>query len=210
MRSSGRLLLALALLLVRPARSGGVAGARFAELGFPAALGRAELESLLQRFVDRSYLKGFKHLGDERDFDHGHLLFDPAGKPLAILYHTQELAQTQPRGGEFAYVNSEARNWIQWIDDGRVENAARYKRRDYPRTAGWDWFRAAELPGLEEHHTILDKMLDPALLSVDVAKTKQWVFTRVACAAAPQEADSKGLRILLPTKEAVCLDLSAS
>jgi hypothetical protein len=205
-----RLLLALSLLFVRPARSGVVAGARFAELGFPAALGRMELESLLQRFVDRSYLKGFRHLGDERDFDHGHLLFDPSGKPLAILYHTQELALGQPLGGEFAYLNPEARNWIQWIADGRIENAARYKRRDYPRTAGWDWFRAEELPGLEKHHTILDKMLDPALLDVDVAKTKQWVFTRVPCAGSSPSADAKGLRILLPTKEAVCLALSAS
>jgi hypothetical protein len=210
MPSYGPLLLALSLVLVGPAQSGGVAGARFAELGFPAALGRMELESLLQRFVDRSYLKGFRHLGDERDFDHGHLLFDPSGKPLAILYHTQELAQSQPLGGEFAYLNPDARNWIQWLDDGRVENAVRYKRRDYPRTAAWDWFRAAELPGLEGHHTILDKMLDPALLHVDVAKTKQWVFTRVPCTAVPPSTDSKGLRILLPTKEAVCLALSVS
>jgi hypothetical protein len=210
MPSRGVLLLTLSLLLVRPAASGGVAGARFAELGLPAALSRTRLESLLQSFVDRSYSKGFRHLGDERDFDHGHLLFDLDGKPLAILYHTQELAQSQPRGGEFAYVNPAARNWIQWLDDGRVENAARYKRRDYPRTAAWNWFRAAELPGLEEHHTILDKMLDPALLSVDVAKTRQLVFTRVPCGGAVPFAEPDGLRVLLPTHEAVCLALSAS
>jgi hypothetical protein len=201
------LLLALCLLFpsAARARAGG-----FADLDLPAAVTRADLESLLQRFVDRTYLKAFRHLGDERDFDHGHLLFDPSDKPVAILYHTQELAHGRPRGSDFAYVNPDARNWIQWLDDGRVENAARYKRRDYPRTAAWDWFRAAELPALEERRTILDKMLDPALVPLDVAKTRQWVFTRVACAEAPLASGAPGLRIRLPTSETVCLSLSAS
>jgi hypothetical protein len=208
MRPIGRLLLALSLLVGIPSRSR--ASSLFSELGLPETLDRAGLESLLQRFVDRTYLKGFRHLGDERDFDHGHLLCDASGKPFAILYHTQELAKGQPQGSEFSYLDPEARNWIQWLDDGRVENAARYKRRDYPHTPTWDWFRAAELPGLDAHHTILDKMLDPALVAVDVAKTRQWVFTRVPCAGARPSPDSKDLRILLPSKEAVCLSLSAS
>ena len=117
----GRLFLALSLLLVHPARvRAAIVGGRFAALGFPAALDRAGLESLLQRFVDQSYLVGFRHLGDERDFDHGHLLYDAAGKPLAILYHTQELARGRAPDSDFGYVNPEARNWIQWLDDGRV------------------------------------------------------------------------------------------
>jgi len=198
----------LGVLFVHPAQGRVLAPERFSGLGFPAALGRADLESLLQRFVDQSYLKSFRHLGDERDFDHGHILFDPAGKPLAMLYHTQELAMFHARGSGFGYLDPEGRNWLQWIDGGRVENAARYKRRDYPRTPTWDWFREAELPGLEAHHTILDRMLDPALLAVDPAKTKQWAFTRVACADAPLSPESKGLRIRLPGDETVCLALS--
>jgi hypothetical protein len=184
--------------------------ARFSELGLPPAVSREAIESLLQRFVTRSYLKGFRHLGDERDFDHGHILYDASGRPLAILYHTQELALGRASGDDFAFIDPGARNWIQWFDDGRIENAARYLRRDYPHTPEWDWFRAAQLPALEQHRTILDKMLDPALLPVDAAKSLQLVFTRKDCEAAPPAADSKELRILLPTKEAVCLSLSAS
>ena len=207
MHRFGRLLFALSLLSVPSSRALPVLDARFAEPVFPQALSRSGFESLLQRFVNQSYLKGFRHLGDERDFDHGHILFEASGKPVAILYHTQELALGRPRGSEFAYLNPQARNWIQWIGDGRVENASRYERRDYPRTPTWDWFREMELPGLVSHHTILDKMLDPALLPVDVAKTRQWVFTRVPCSASPA---SKDLRILLPTQEPVCLALSVS
>jgi hypothetical protein len=171
--------------------------------GFPPALPRAEFSGLLQRAVDQLYMKGFRHLGDERDFDHGHILFDAAGRPLAILYHTQELALDQPRGGEFAYLNPDGRNWIQWLSDGRVENAARYRRKAYPNSPFWDLFQLSELPDLERNHTILDKMLDPALVPLDVSRTKQWVFTRVSCGSAPDD-----LRVLLPTREAVCLALS--
>ncbi len=208
MKDFGRLLLALTLCsLFSPSAR---ASAPFAALGLPPALSRSALESLLQRFVDTTYLKAFRHLGDERDFDHGHLLMDASGRPVAILYHTQELARGEPRSSDYAYVDPSARNWLQWLDDGRVENAAAYKRRDYPRTAAWDWFRIAELPGLEEHRTILDKMLDPALLPIDFAKTRQWVFTRVACGGTPPSPESQNLRILLPTQETVCLSLSAS
>jgi len=205
-----RLALSLCLLSALAPTSRAAVSARFSELGLPPSIDRAELESLLQRFVNSSYLKSFRHLGDERDFDHGHLLCDASGKPVAILYHTQELARGRPKGSDFAFLDPDARNWIQWIGDGRLENASRYKRKDYPRTPAWDWFREAELPGLEEHFTILDKMLDPALLPVDVAKTKQWVFTRIPCASAPLSSESKGLRILLPSKEAVCLALAVS
>jgi hypothetical protein len=171
------------------------------------ALSRTAFQGLLQHFVDQAYLKGFRHLGDERDFDHGHLLFDEQSNLIAILYHTQELAADHRAGSDFGYIDPGARNWIQWLD-GRVENAARYLRKDYPATATWDYFRALELPALRARHTVLPKMLDPKL-GVDASKTAQWVFTRVRCAQAPAAADS-GLRVVLPTKEEVCLTLSAS
>jgi hypothetical protein len=174
-----RLLLVLSLA-APPARAQG-------PLAFPA---------LLQRFVDQVYLKGFRTLGVEKDFDHAHLLFDAGGKPLGILYHTQELAPAGVPGG---------RNWLQRLDDGLVTDARTSERRSYPATAQWDYFRWSELPGLRAHRTILDKMLDPERLPVDASRTRQVVFSRVACGAR-----AAGLRILLPTKERVCLRLSES
>ena len=158
--------------------------------------------------MSQEYLKGFRHLGDERDFDHGHLLFDAGSKLIAILYHTQELAADHRPGSDFGYIDPDARNWIQWVSDGRVENAARYLRKDYPSTATWDYFRALELPALRARHTVLPKMLDPKL-GVDASKTAQWVFTRVRCADA---AASAAVRVVLPTKgkEEVCMSLSSS
>lgn len=172
-------------------------------------LSRAAFQGLLQRFVSQEYLKGFRHLGDERDFDHGHFLFDAQSKLVAILYHTQELAGDHRPGSDFGYIDPGARNWIQWVEDGRVENAARYQRRDYPSNATWDYFRVLELPALRSHHTVLPKMLDPKL-GIDPAKTAQWVFTRVSCADVPASSSSGGLRVVLPNKEEVCLSLSAT
>ena len=191
--------LAASLFLLASARSAGAAA---------PALSPTRFQGLLQNFVDRAYLKGFRHLGDERDFDHGHLLFDGQSKLVAILYHTQELAGDHRRGSDFGYIDPGARNWIQWVDDGRIENAARYLRKDYPATAAWDYFRALELPALRARHTVLPKMLDPKL-GVDAAKTAQWVFTRVQCAG-PAPAAAGGLRVVLPNKEEVCLALAAS
>lgn len=169
-----------------------------------APLTEARFGELLQGFVTAAHGKEFRHLGDERDFDHGHVLSGPDGEPAAILWHTQELALHEPAGGEFGYVDPEGRNWLQWIADGRVENARAYERSSYPADAAWEWFQAAELPGLRKNRTILDKMLDPGRVAVDPAKTVQWVFTRVSCAGAPASA----LRVTLPTREAVCLTLS--
>ena len=210
MPSLGRVILAFAFAAAPLRAQGPSAAARYAELGFPSALGKPELAGLLQRVVDQLYLKGFRHLGDERDFDHGHFLFDGSGRLLAILYHTQELALHEPRGSEFGYLNPEKRNWIQWLDDGHIENADRYRRKAYPKTATWDWFLESQLPGLDENHTILDKMLDPALVALDVSKTKQWVFTRIPCGGDPIAPDSRDIRVLLPTKESVCLSLAGS
>jgi hypothetical protein len=171
-------------------------------------IGKAEFQALLQNFITREYGKGFRHLGDERDFDHGHVLSGADGRPVGVLWHTQELALYEPRGGEFGYLDPEARNWLTWLADGRVENARAYRRRSYPSRADWDWFRAAELPALERNHTILDKMLDPELVPVDPSKTVQIVFTRMDCGRAALTPDSADLRVVLPTQEPVCLSLS--
>ncbi len=171
----------------------------------PAPLDQARLQRMLQDFVDTEYLKAFRHLGDERDFDHGHLLFDArTHEPAAILYHTQELAYYEPKGSAYGFVDASARNWIQWIaQPGRIENADRYVRALYPSGGAWDWFTKMELPGLRQHRTILYKMLDPKLLGFDDTRTEQWVFTRESCSSA-----AGLLRVVLPTREPICLSLS--
>jgi hypothetical protein len=169
---------------------------------FPPAFSKVEFQGLLQRFVNEQYLKSFRHLGEERDFDHGHLLFDSRStqRPVAILYHTQELTTDSA-------LNPEDRNWLQWVDRGNIENAIRYERKSYPRTAAWQWFQQRELAALRRHHTILDKMLDPELLGADVSDSRQWVFDRVDCAAPPAPA-SDVMQITLPSGSTVCLNLS--
>ena len=185
--------------------------ARFAALGLPSALSKARLQALLQEFVTSAYGRGFRHLGNERDFDHGHLLLDAKTKaPVAILYHTQELAHdaTEP---DFGYVDASARNWIQWLDGRGIENANRYERTEYPRSATWDWFVAAQLPKLRARHTILDKMLDPLLLGTELAPASlQWTFTRTDCGSAPADGDSNVIGVLLPDQTQVCLTLGSS
>ncbi|MBI4376856.1 MAG: hypothetical protein HY549_10460 [Elusimicrobia bacterium] len=157
-----------------------------------------EFGSLLQRFVDALHQKAFRHLGDERDFDHGHLLFGPRhNRPVAILYHTQELAHYLSGSKDFGYLDPGGRNWIQWIDGGGIEKADSYERISYPPTAHWAWFQERELPDLRRHHTILDKMLDPDRLGTPIARTRQWVFSKVACGQA-REAPEAEISIRLP------------
>ena len=173
---------------------------RLSALHLPSTITLPALQSLLQDFVDAAYGKGFDRLGEEADFDHGHLLLDAVGRPVAVLYHTQELAHLAKTPN---HLDPAARNWIEWIDGHKVEDARRYLRKRYPSTATWDWFRLQRLPMLEARHTILDKMLDPDLLGAPVEQSRQWVFTRRACSAGAPD-----LKVRLPTKEEVCLALS--
>ncbi|MCX5796630.1 MAG: hypothetical protein NTY77_14145 [Elusimicrobia bacterium] len=179
--------------------------ARSGSWGFRPSFGPMEFQSLLQRFVDEQYLKSFRRLGIEDDFDHGHLLFDARSpqRPVAILYHTQELSSDSS-------LDPRARNWLQWVDRGTVEDASRYERKTYPHSASWDWFLQRELAALRQRHTILDKMLDPALLGVEVSQSRQWVFTRVGCGVADAAPGSDLIRVVLPAGPAVCLSLSQS
>lgn len=177
---------------------------RLSQLGLPAELTENRLQALLQSFVDTGYGVRFRRLGDESDFDHGHVLLNArTGAPLAILYHTQELAGATP-GGE-PLLGPDGRNWIQWLD-GRVENARRYERVLYPRSADWDWFVARQLPQLRARGTITDRMLDPVQLGAAAERSMQWTFTRRSCAGA--DAAPRVLRVVLPDRTPVCLALS--
>jgi hypothetical protein len=181
--------------------------APFQSLALPAQLSKARLQGLLQDFVTAGYGRSFRHLGDERDFDHGHLLLDARTKtPVAILYHTQELAHEAADG----YVDPAARNWIQWLDGRGIENARRYERAAYPRSPAWDWFVARELPKLRGRFTITDKMLDPARLGAELSESRQWTFTRVECGAAEGDPASNVIRVSLPNRSSVCLALGSS
>ncbi|MBI3299866.1 MAG: hypothetical protein HYZ75_17005 [Elusimicrobia bacterium] len=172
-------------------------------------LSPTQFQGLLQRFVDKAYLKAFRHLGDERDFDHGHLLFDAGSKrPRAILYHTQEMAKGEPAQSDFAYIDAQSRNWLQWIDEDKIEKADGFQRKEFPQSAYWSWFVERKLPTFKEYHTIIDKMLDPALVGADTEKSEQWEFTRVDCGAKPPARQP--IDILLPGGEKVCLALSAA
>lgn len=157
------------------------------------------LQGLLQKFVDRTYGNGFLELGLERDFDHGHLLYSAEGTlPFAILYHTQELSS----GNGAHPLDKDARNWIQRIDTGIVEDARRYQRAAYPKSAYWNWFSAYELPRYKRHRTIVSEMLDPTLLKSDVAHSRQWQFTRVSCR---KTSTGRQFDIRLPDRGRVCL-----
>jgi hypothetical protein len=161
------------------------------------SMGLPRFQGLLQTFVTTQFGRSFQALGDERDFDHGHLLFDKAGKPLAVLYHTQEDSADAAVG---------PRSWLQWIETGAVEDAARYARKEYPSSAYWQLFVSRRLPQLRKKGTVTDQMLDPALVPVDPSRSEQWVFTRAACGP-----DAGALRLVLPGAAApVCLVLSAS
>lgn len=200
--------LSLSIFLASLSAAQAPSSTRYSELGLPSSVSRARLQGLLQGFVDRAYLKGFRHLGDERDFDHGHFLYgaDPE-RPVAILYHTQELAHLEKRGGEFGYLDFDSRNWIQWIGRGEVENARRYLRSEYPRGGSWDWFVQRKLPDYAARGTIVDKMLDPAL---GLTQGRQWEFSRVPCAGLERDPDAAAIRVELPAGRAVCLWLGAS
>jgi hypothetical protein len=185
------------------------AAASFSSLGLPETLTKARLRSLLQKFVDSGYGRCFRHLGDERDFDHGHVLFDARTRaPIAILYHTQELAAEAPTP-DYAYVDPEGRNWIQWLDGRGIVNARGFERESYPRSGSWDWFVARELPKLRARGTITDKMLDPVRVGAELAPSLQWTFTRTECGSAAPDAASRVVRVLLPDRTPVCLALGA-
>ena len=179
----------------------------YSALGLPPSLSKARLQSLLQSFVDTGYGRYFRHIGDERDFDHGHLLLNARTlSPVAILYHTQELAH-DAASADYSYLDASARNWIQWLDGRGIVNASLYERTAYPSSASWDWFVDRELPKLRKRHTITDKMLDPVRIGGELGPSLQWTFTQVACGPALADESSDMIGVILPDRTPVCLAL---
>lgn len=187
--------------------------------GFPKGFSKELLHSMLQRVIDAAYGKGFRYLGDEYDFNHGHILFpkDSFGKnPVGILYHTQEYAYFYHRslpGHAYDYLDPGARNWIQWTDASRpVENAYPYARKSYPDTPEWSSVRDM-LPAFQAHYTVVTGMLDPELVGTDLGKNDyQWFFPRIDCPPDGRTfpSGSNGVEVRLPTGEKACLALEST
>ena len=204
---------------------------RFLQLmGYPDKLKRSEIQELVQKFSDQVHGKGFRYLGDENDFDHGHFLYaqDKWERPIGVLYHTQEHAYQNHRdnpGGKYDYLDAEARNWIQFVDGAKpVENAKAYMRgvEDYPKTVEWKEFvRALD----RSHYTIHYEMLDPVKLAIATnfespeypgpkkPNYAMFRFTRIPCEKMPDPLpeDAALIEVLLPAgaggRERVCLTL---
>jgi len=144
----------------------------YAEQGFQFS--KKELQSYVQEVATEIYLKGFRNLGDPRDFDHGHMLYSAqaSNKPavFAILYHTQEEAFNFSRkdpGGPFDYVDRQARNWIQWIGSKKIENAKKYELIN------------DDDQEFKKHFTVTEDMLDRNIMGVEILRqyTEQWFFS---------------------------------
>lgn len=187
----------------------------FNEEKFPAGFNdKQKLTELLQKAVDVIYpAKGFRYLGERRDFFHGHILYvlNDNGVPqsVAILYHTQEEAydwyQFHPKS-TYAYLDRQKRNWIQWLDRPEViENANKYERTSYP--AGltgniqekWDAFVKETLPAQKKHFTIKEWMLDPQFFGGEIALSVNWRFYEVD--KMPKDRNSNVINITLPKKK---------
>jgi hypothetical protein len=195
----------------------------------PHALTRAQVQALVQRFVDAKHGKAFRHLGDDQDFDHGHLLFKDkqGGRPVAVLFHTQERASrwsSEDPGGKYDYVDKKGRNWIVWLDpDKPIENARDYERAAYPDTPEWREWVKLHLEMYQGAFTITYDMLDPKKLGVDPdlgfpskRLNDQFNFHRTDCARLPRPLpeDKAFIEVLLPAaspgaaRERVCLALT--
>lgn len=112
-------------------------GLKFSQQLTPQALNKEKLKNLLQEFVHQQSQKSFRYLGNYFDFWHFHVLTHN-NTPTAILYHTQENAhENLDPSCKYTYIDTQARNWIQWIENPtQIENAKKYFS---PHTAKNNW-----------------------------------------------------------------------
>lgn len=186
----------------------------FADQKFPTGFTKERLTSLLQKAVDTMYLKGFRYLGDEEDFYHGHILYikniDGQMEAVAILYHTQENAyntHADRPGSKYDYLNRKTRNWIQWLADEHVDNASTYKRISYPNTIEWRNYVKYNLPTFKERYTIHEAMLDPEYLGGEVCRSVQFAFYVFKNSGSKFDPESNIIQITLPTQQIILLAL---
>ena len=192
----------------------------------PEELTLTRIQSLLNRFSAATFGSGFKVIGDQRDFFHGHVLFTADSltregrmKPFAILYHTQEDAHDAHWGDgikvdrKFDYIDVRTRNWIQWLSESpetdglRIENARAYVN-EAVRDPSVFFGENVAVEG--EHYTIHGKKLDAAKLGVKPIGEFQWEFYKMGCNdnIGSLTYFSRGpLRVALPEQGDECLEV---
>lgn len=168
---------------------------------FPSEFSDARIERLLSLVTKAIQNTGYRHLGVEEDFFHGHVLFEERGfgedralVPRAILYHTQESAHAAHWGEgvdkKYDYVDVTTRNWIQWFsDDPTTDGTVIENARDYLDSTKKDptpLFLVAP-PQHGEKYTIHSKNLDPERLGFTLYGEFQFDFRREDCAAVSAE-----------------------
>ena len=177
------------------------------------------IEKLLQDVVDTIYHKGFRYLGVDEDFFHGHLLFTmdkltDEGRffPFAILYHTQESAKHAHWGSKvdkkYDYLNVQTRNWIQWLDgrhDRQIENARYYADESEKNLS---LFFDVHDPIEGESFTIHAHNLSDAKLGYTIVGALQFEFYKSDCSDHPGLYTRGPVRVTLADGEEVCLLLS--
>lgn len=180
---------------------------RYKSLETSQFLSKEQFQILLQSFVNEKYLKAFKYLADERDFNHGHLIITDTKNPserrlLGILWHTQEGASDAAVGDKYDYIDKMGRNWIEWIaDPQRIDNAFMYKgTKPAPGAHLWTLWESAE-----GAYTIHTEMLN---LGVPILTSGYQVFFReIPCPAAEFPKSSNKIKIQMPSGTTTCLAL---
>ncbi len=177
----------------------------YADFNFSAFITKKEMTRALQTMVDTAYGIGFRTIGHPDDLFHGHFIFDGVSpKPRFILYHAQERANLYALykpGSVFDYTDKTKRNWIQWLDTFKVEDASLY-RYGYTKPA---WCVS------EEAYTIGYEMLDPAKLGFTptvIGEYYQFNYYQTKCKGKENDPDSDVLSVTLPAGDVVCLEFS--
>lgn len=193
----------------------------------PSFLSVSRVEKLLNRFTQEVYGKGFRYLGVDQDFFHGHLLLERRQEgdkrvsyAHAILYHTQEEAHAAHWRGDvdpkYDYLNVTTRNWIQWLDESEerdgivIENARVYldEKTKEPK----QFFE--EVPPQETlFYTIHSKNLDEQKLGFTVYADLQFTFNEESCEGIQDNVygyKQGPIRVVLPPSQTVCLNLQTN
>ncbi len=186
----------------------------------PESFTDARLATLITRMAHATYGIGFRYLGVEPDWFHGHLIYEEVGegadkqvRPRAILYHTQEDAHehqwNRTPDSPYKYLNHANRNWIQWLtdsweDDGlRIENARAYVNAHKKNPAVF----LHEKPVKGERYTIHSRWLDDEKLGFRKLGEVQFEFHAICHEPVDPFYRRGPIRVKLPNGQEYCLVL---
>jgi hypothetical protein len=177
----------------------------YSESNFSAFISKGEMAKALQAMVDTAYKVGFRTIGNPDDLFHGHFIFDgKSSRPRFILYHTQERAglyELYEPWSKLAYTDKTKRNWIQWLDTDKVEDANLYRFA----------FTKPEWCVAEEAFTINYDMLDPAKLGfvpVVIGEYYQFNFFQIRCKGKENDPESNVISLAMPEGKTLCLEFN--